>query len=348
MVGVFLVVALVSAHEKFLVINTQYSGTGCALFLRYNYLYLTNICTHLNFRACQDMKITQSNETRWESSDTMCVEIEHDHTSQPTNEPASTPAIQPTNQPTTSGNAGLDPHFRKFNGKLFSYHGECDLVLVSSSSFASGTGLDIHIRTKIKKSYSFIAAVAMRVGNGTFEMEGKHSFRINDEIFHHPPSQFTRYSISNITNATWCRERCSDAQIYRIDFDHGEYVEFANWAGFLHVEVNGLFNDSFGLLGNRWHSGMVGRDGKLINDVKEYGQDWQVLDTDPQIFRTSRDPQYPKNCILPMVTFRRVPQHISKLAERTCSYLSGELKTMCVFDVTSTGDERLALSPFYR
>jgi len=338
----FLVVALVSAHERYLVTDTQYSGKGCVEFKQRNKRYTVAECTKEHTLECEDIPITKDGVTSWESRDVTCEKYDHFHINY-----TIIPFPQPTNPPAKPGNGGLDPHFRKLNGNLFSYHGECDLVFVSSSSFASGAGLDIHIRTKIRKTYSFIAAVAMRVGNGTFEMEGKHSFRINDETFHHPPSQFHKYPISNIKNATWCRERCSNAQIYRIDFDHGEYVEFANWAGFLHIEVNGVFDDSLGLLGNRWDCGMAGRDGKLINDVDEYGQDWQVLDSDPQIFRTSRYPQHPKRCILPKVTFRRIPQQNTRLAERTCSYLSGELKAMCVFDVTATGDERLALSPFY-
>ena len=48
---------------------------------------------------------------------------------------------------------------------------------------------------------------------------------------------------------------------------------------------------------------MFGRDGKtVINDVNEFGQEWQVHDTDPQVFLFDREPQYPRECILPLET----------------------------------------------
>jgi len=246
-----------------------------------------------------------------------------------------------------SAMTGLDPHFRKLNQVLFSYHGECDLVLVSSRGFASGVGLDIHIRTEIKKSYSFIKALSMRVGNDTLEMEGKDNFHING-VFWEQPNQFAGFPIFKIGNATWCRDKCFKAQIYRIFFDFDEYVELANWAGFLHVEMNGPnFKDSTGLLGSRKDTGMVGRDGNLIADVNKYGQEWQVMGSDPQLFQMSRYPQHPDPCIQPEATFRRISESTMRMAQHACSYLSGELYDICIFDVSSTGDENLAYSPFY-
>jgi len=270
--------------------------------------------------------------------------------------PATTagPAPATTAGPTQgSGLAGLDPHFRKFNGEHFSYHGECDLVLVSSNGFASGAGLDIHIRTRIKKFYSYIRVVSMRIGNATLEMEFKDSFHIN-RVFMDHPSEFAGYPISKVGNATWCGQKCSDARIYRISFHSDkhveEFVELAYLAGFLHVQVNGRnFEDSTGLLGNRRDLGKVGRNGTLIEDPNEYGQDWQVLGSDPELFRKSRYPQHPHKCILPKVSSRRiqVSESTRRMAESACSGLSGELLEMCIFDVQATGDERLALSPFY-
>jgi hypothetical protein len=60
-----------------------------------------------------------------------------------------------------------DPHFETFNGEAFSYHGECDLVMMKSPSFASGLGLYVHIRTTRidnARSYSYISAAAVRIG----------------------------------------------------------------------------------------------------------------------------------------------------------------------------------------
>jgi hypothetical protein len=49
--------------------------------------------------------------------------------------------------PSGGGGAQGDPHFKTWRGQHFDFHGECDLVLLHSSEFGSGLGLDIHIRT---------------------------------------------------------------------------------------------------------------------------------------------------------------------------------------------------------
>jgi hypothetical protein len=55
----------------------------------------------------------------------------------------------PTGPPTggAGGGANGDPHFKTWRGQHFDYHCECDLVLLRSSDFGSGSGLDVHIRT---------------------------------------------------------------------------------------------------------------------------------------------------------------------------------------------------------
>jgi hypothetical protein len=67
-----------------------------------------------------------------------------------------------------------DPHFVTFGGESFSFHGECDLVLMTSPGFASGLWLDIHVRTtridNVRMSYSFISGVAVRrIGTDVLE-----------------------------------------------------------------------------------------------------------------------------------------------------------------------------------
>ena len=56
-----------------------------------------------------------------------------------------------------------------------------------------------------------------------------------------------------------------------------------------------------GLLGNPQVPVMFGRDGRLMpkDNVNEYGQEWQVLDTEPHLFVDAhRYPQYPEQCIV--------------------------------------------------
>ena len=86
-----------------------------------------------------------------------------------------------------------------------------------------------------------------------------------------------------------------------------------------------------------------------LSDIDAFGQDWQVLDTDPKLFQNmDRIPQYPQKCILPeatMDTQRRLGASIAKTrAEEACSHAEGGLQEDCVFDVMATGDVELAES----
>jgi hypothetical protein len=86
-----------------------------------------------------------------------------------------------------------DPHFETFNGEAFSYHGECDLVMMKSPSFASGLGLYVNIRTtridNARISYSYISAAAVRIGNDVLKTKDvspssrQSKDRINKSLF---------------------------------------------------------------------------------------------------------------------------------------------------------------------
>ena len=127
-------------------------------------------------------------------------------------------------------------------------------------------------------------------------------------------------------------------------------VELAIWRGLLHVEIHGNhFTEARGLLGKLGYTGNFGRNGTKIKDLKSYGQEWQVRDTDPVIFHELRYPIYPDPCVLPKETSRRlfVKPGITSMAEKVCSHLSDPLFEMCKFDVEATGDEMMALAPMY-
>merc|ERR1711935_1329893 len=65
-----------------------------------------------------------------------------------------------------------DPHFKTWKNEHFEYHGQCDIVMVSNPNFANGLGIDIHIRTKIVRFWSYIQRAVIRIGNDILEVEG--------------------------------------------------------------------------------------------------------------------------------------------------------------------------------
>lgn len=266
-----------------------------------------------------------------------------------------------------------DPHFVMWNNnEHFSFHGQCDLVFFSNPNFASGAGMIIQIRTEIREHWSFMRSMAIRVEDQTFEIEKKDgpgmNFYYNGKAIGQPITTLAGYEVRKVVDPEWCKERCSEVEVYRIDFkDHGN-LEVRGWRNsILHMQLSSeplyrsascnrsalddgsaLYHGSVGLTGNYQVSGFVARNGTLLKSADLFGQNWQVLDTEPMLFHKARHPQYPERCIMPKPSARRIiNQETRNMAQTVCSHLSDSLFEMCVFDVEATGDETMALSPLY-
>jgi hypothetical protein len=102
---------------------------------------------------------------------------------------------------------------------------------------------------------------------------------------------------------------------------------------------------------------MLARDGNtVLDDPNAFGQEWQVLDTEPSLFQTLRLPQHPMECTLPPPVeasqLRRRLLETSSVneldAEKACAqWGEGEGKDDCVFDVLTTGDLEMAMVGAY-
>merc|ERR1712232_1440220 len=85
-------------------------------------------------------------------------------TSPPTKKPTAAPTVpvadieKPTSDKSKYSASGAkgDPHFKLWDGKAYDFHGICDLVLLHNPEFNNGLGMDIHIRTKKMKHWSYI------------------------------------------------------------------------------------------------------------------------------------------------------------------------------------------------
>jgi len=78
------------------------------------------------------------------------------------------------NPPECSNDASSngDPHFKTWKQEHFEFHGQCDMILAKDSDFANGIGLDVQIRTKIVRFWSYIHTAAIRIGNDILEIQG--------------------------------------------------------------------------------------------------------------------------------------------------------------------------------
>jgi hypothetical protein len=144
---------------------------------------------------------------------------------------------------------------------------------------------------------------------------------------------------------------------FTIDLGNGESVLFKTYREFVRVNLEDKNHDTFagssglmgsfpgGLLYNRANS-------TILEDVNAFGQEWQVLDNEPKLFRNVDGPQHPQRCDMPTVlqtasnSRRRLGESmISRFdAERVCSRVDESNRGACVSDVLATNDVDMVLS----
>jgi hypothetical protein len=246
-----------------------------------------------------------------------------------------------------------DPHFKTWRGKRFNFHGECDLVLLHNSAFESGLGLDVHIRTKIRRDMSYISSAALRIGSDVLEVESQGVYYLNGVLSAALPAEFSGFAFSH-TQPT------DKQHVFEVHLGGRESIKLKTYKDFVSVLIeeghSKHFSDSVGLMGDFQMGHMIARDGKAVmEDANAFGQEWQVHDTEPSLFQTVRLPQHPQQvCTLPPpVTASQLRRRLSEsssvsqlAAEKACEHW-GEGKDDCVFDVLTTGDLEMAVVGAY-
>eukprot|EP00553_Chaetoceros_curvisetus_P006579 CAMPEP_0204616772 /NCGR_PEP_ID=MMETSP0717-20131115/3939_1 /ASSEMBLY_ACC=CAM_ASM_000666 /TAXON_ID=230516 /ORGANISM="Chaetoceros curvisetus" /LENGTH=558 /DNA_ID=CAMNT_0051630119 /DNA_START=103 /DNA_END=1779 /DNA_ORIENTATION=- len=263
---------------------------------------------------------------------------------------------------------GGDPHFTTLHGVFFSYHGECDLVMMKSPSFHNGEGLDLHIRTtrieNARGKYSFISGAAIRIGKDVLEFQDDGSIILNGQTTKDHGGVFAGYPLT-------LTRKGSNKNIFVYDLQLGSdksiQIRANTWNSMVFVDASGSFPiDTNGLLGAPDHDALVARDGRtiLMDDWNKFGEEWQVRHDEHKLFKdTNRFPQHPITCLYEShrKTRKNLRQHDQRrrlhedhsesitleAATEACNSSSGQLKQFCVDDVLATGDLDLAKDSFY-
>jgi hypothetical protein len=254
--------------------------------------------------------------------------------------------------PPTGGGANGDPHFKTWRGQHFDYHGECDLVLLHSSEFGSGLGLDVHIRTKLRRDMAYISGATVRIGKDILEVDSQGVYYFNRKVGAALPDEFSGFAFSH-TQPT------DKQHVFEVDLGGGEKINVKTYKDFVSILIEEgqlkNFGDSVGLMGDFGQGRMIARDGTtVLDDANDFGQEWQVRDTEPTLFHTDRLPQHPMECTMPTPMqasqLRRRLAETSSVdelaAEKACDHW-GEGKDDCVFDVLATGDLEMAMVGAY-
>jgi hypothetical protein len=250
------------------------------------------------------------------------------------------------------GGAQGDPHFKTWHGQHFDYHGECDLILLQSSSFGSGLGLDVHIRTQVRRGMSFISSAVLRIGTDVLEVASQGAYYLNGVAGADLPAEFSGFQFSHTQPA-------DQQHVFDVYLGGRERIKIKTFKDFVSVLIeqgqHENFGDSVGLMGDFEMGQMIARDGEtVLDDPNAYGQEWQVLNSDPKLFVTARLPQHPQVCTLPspMEEIRGLRRRLSEssideLAAAEACADWGENKDDCIFDVLTTGDIEMAVVGSY-
>lgn len=251
-----------------------------------------------------------------------------------------------------------DPHFRTFSGDRFDFHGECDLVLLKNKAFHNGTGMDIHIRTRIKTWWSFVDAAALRIGSQTLEVNGGNLDQwvwINGKP-NNPLTQ-ERWYHSELYGYTVRYQQTGLSREVQVYLGGDEVIILKTYKDFVRVDLSlkkpHHYQGSLGLLGRYPDGARVGRDRlSLLQDANAFGQEWQVLPEEPKIFHSYEGVvQAPNQCTMPTATKmlrrrRRLEESsVSREdAEVACTRQVSDLRDLkaCVSDVLATDDIHMA------
>lgn len=246
----------------------------------------------------------------------------------------------------SAASASGDPHFKTWTGQRYDYHGECDLVLVSSSSFGNKLGLDIHIRTTIRDDWSFISAAALRIGQDILEVHSYGKYYLNGLENAPIPEQFAGFHFS-LKN----EKRRPDRFIVRTN--HGK-IEIRVYGDIVSVHIDKPtvegFGDSIGLMGAFGSGAWLLRDGvTATEDANKFGSEWQVHADESKLFLQDGPVTHPQLCRLPGEVAkegrRRLNEsHITQeMAEAACKHWT-EDKDICIEDVLRTGEIDFAVA----
>ena len=149
--------------------------------------------------------------------------------------------------------------------------------------------LDVHVRTTIKDTWSYIESSAIRIDKHIFEftkddkllIDGEETSLALDETYYMDGS----CSVTKMEN------------FYLLQEYGGRFVLKVKRTGKFHtISMDGLSSylaQSRGLLGKYPSGAMMGRDGKLMDTFHDLSFEWQVNPDDPQLFHSSREPQLP-------------------------------------------------------
>jgi hypothetical protein len=259
---------------------------------------------------------------------------------------------------------------KTWKGEHFEYHGQCDMVLTKDDTFANDLGLELQIRTKLIRFWSYIRSAAIRIGDDILEIEGSEDPLLTDANnqywinFEYQGELTTlggfpvKYHLDGMSSSNhWMSSnypRQKIARWFEIDLSSkspGQKIVISTFREFVRVDFqNGSdesFGNSVGMLGDFRSGKTLGRDAVTeLDDFSMLGNEWQVLPDENMLFHDISKPQFPEKCIEPEDPRgerrrRRLGETsiTEAQAEAACASIEDALdRKDCVYDVLATQD----------
>lgn len=216
---------------------------------------------------------------------------------------------------------------------------------MDAPKFQDNLGLKVVIRTTARFEYSFISQTVLKIGTDTLEVASYGDYSVNGVTSAAMPNMLSGFPIAH----TKVNKK---KHVFRVDLGPGEDVTISTFKDLVSVSFDSAssadFHGSVGLMGEFGTGKKLARDGKtIIEDPNEFGKEWQVRDTEENLFEVARAPQYPEQCIFHSaaaeeIRTRRLGESKSRAsAEEACAWWGADSER-CVFDVLVSGDIELA------
>jgi hypothetical protein len=223
------------------------------------------------------------------------------------------------------------------------------LVLLRNPSFNDGQGLEIHVRTKITRWWSSIESAAVRIGDDILEIKAgieDRPYWINGREHKFLTSRNFPFTVGGFSGRYRYLNNLSIQ--YKIFLPDDQAIVIKSVKDMLRVELDGAekhhFGNSLGLIGS-FDGKFLGRDGVTeYEDMNEFGQAWQVRDTDAQLFHSLEGPQYPEICAMPQLDGPSVSRRLGSgtvsevAAKKACRHVPRDDFDNCVSDVLGMDD----------
>lgn len=194
---------------------------------------------------------------------------------------------------------------------------------------------------------TFAESAAIRIGNDILEVASWGQYMLNGISNAELPNAVGSFQVEH--------SKLNEKQhLFKIQLNGGESVEVKTFKDWVSVMVGGVtkknFQTSTGLMGEFETGRMLARDNStIVEDPNEFGNEWQVLDSEQKLFQAYREPQHPQQmCIMPSPkssSQRRLGESLAEeAAQNACAvHVKDEAHmAMCVYDVIASGDLEMA------